>query len=92
MNRFPWVTLEEFSFPVTNLEFFLSITQLGNAFVAVPVAGLCIVLCTSGRTRRNALIAAAVANSKTPLPASGRGKLTIRSISAKQKPRRKSAK
>src|SRR5581483_8073062 len=36
-----------------------------------------------------ALIAAAIAQSKAPLPASGRGKLIIKSISAKQKPRRK---
>jgi len=41
--------------------FFLCVTQLGNAFVAVPLTGLCIVLCTSGRTRRNALFAAALA-------------------------------
>jgi hypothetical protein len=34
------------------------------------------------------LIAGAVARSKTPLPESGRGRLIIRSISAKQKPRR----
>ena len=38
------------------------------------------------------LIAAAVAQAKTPLVRSGRGRLIIRSISAKQKPRRKSAK
>lgn len=35
-----------------------------------------------------ALIAAAIAQSKTPLPTSGRGKLIIRSISRKQRPRR----
>jgi Domain of unknown function (DU1801) len=35
------------------------------------------------------LIAAAVAQAERPLPASGRGKLVIRSISKKQKPRRK---
>ena len=35
------------------------------------------------------LIAAAIAQAKRPLPASGRGKLVIRSISKKQKPRRK---
>lgn len=35
-----------------------------------------------------ALIAAAIAQSKTPLPAAGRGKLIIRSISKKQRPRR----
>ncbi len=35
------------------------------------------------------LIAAAIAQSEKPLPASGKGKLVIRSISKKQKPRRK---
>jgi hypothetical protein len=35
------------------------------------------------------LIAAAVAQAESPLPASGRGKLIIRSISKTQKPRRK---
>ena len=35
------------------------------------------------------LIAAAIAQAARPLPASGRGKLIIRSISKKQKPRRK---
>jgi hypothetical protein len=35
------------------------------------------------------LIAAAIAQAKEPLPESGRGKLIIRSISKKQKPRRK---
>ena len=35
------------------------------------------------------LIAAAIAQAERPLPASGRGKLIIRSISEKQKPRRK---
>jgi hypothetical protein len=39
-----------------------------------------------------ALIAAAVAKTKTPLAASGRGRLVIRSVSAKQRPRRKSSK
>jgi hypothetical protein len=39
-----------------------------------------------------ALIAAAIARSKTPLPATGRGKLIIRSISAKQRPRRRAPK
>lgn len=38
------------------------------------------------------LVAAAVANAKTPLPASGCGKLIIKSVSAKQRPRRKPAK
>jgi hypothetical protein len=36
-----------------------------------------------------ALIAAAVGLSKTPLPKTGKGTLTIRSVSAKQRPRRK---
>jgi hypothetical protein len=39
-----------------------------------------------------ALIAAAESDAKTPMPATGRGRLVIRSISAKQRPRRKSAK
>jgi len=36
------------------------------------------------------LIAAAIAQSKTPLAATGRGALVIRSVSAKQRPRRRS--
>jgi hypothetical protein len=40
----------------------------------------------------NALINAAIAQAKTPFPTKGKGKLIIRSISAKQKPRRKPAK
>lgn len=36
-----------------------------------------------------ALIAAAIKRSKAPLPTAGRGKLVIRSVSAKQRPRRK---
>jgi hypothetical protein len=44
------------------------------------------------RPEVQALIAAADAQAKTPLRASGSGKLIIRSISAKQKPRRTSAK
>jgi hypothetical protein len=39
-----------------------------------------------------ALIEAATSQAKTPLARKGKGKLIIRSISAKQKPRRKSAK
>src|SRR5260370_40624204 len=35
------------------------------------------------------LIAAAIAQAEKPLPESGRGKLTIRALSKKQKPRRK---
>jgi hypothetical protein len=44
------------------------------------------------RPEVQALIAAADAQAKTPMPESGGGKLIIRSISAKQKPRRHSAK
>jgi hypothetical protein len=36
-----------------------------------------------------ALVAAAIAQARVPLPAAGRGKLIIRSVSAKQRPRRK---
>ena len=36
-----------------------------------------------------AVLRAAIAHAKTPLPASGKGKLIIKSISAKQRPRRK---
>src|SRR5262245_34148505 len=36
-----------------------------------------------------ALVAAAIAQSKQPLPSTGRGKLIIRSISGKQRPRRR---
>ena len=41
------------------------------------------------RPEVQALLAAAVSQSKTPLPATGRVKLVIRSVSAKQRPRRK---
>jgi len=44
------------------------------------------------RPEVEAMIAAAVSQSKVPFPPSGRGKLIIRSISAKQRPRRKPAK
>jgi len=37
------------------------------------------------------LLAAAIAQADTPFPAAGRGKLIIRSISAKQRPRRRPA-
>jgi hypothetical protein len=47
---------------------------------------------TLARPEVQALIAVAAAQGKTPLPANGRGKLIIRSISAKQKPRRNSVK
>jgi hypothetical protein len=41
------------------------------------------------RPEVEALIAAAIVQSKAPLPAGGRGKLVIRSVSAKQRPRRR---
>ena len=44
------------------------------------------------RPEVEALIAAAIARAKAPFPSSGRGKLIIRSISAKQRPRRKAPK
>ena len=55
-----------------------------NRFVRLP----------SARTLRApavaALLTAAAAQARVPLPATGRGKLVIKSISAKQRPRRKS--
>jgi hypothetical protein len=47
---------------------------------------------TLARPEVEALIAAAVAQMKVPLPKGGKGKLVIRSVSAKQRPRRKRAK
>lgn len=44
------------------------------------------------RPEVEALIAAAVAQARSSLPASGRGKLIIRSVSAKQRPRRRAMK
>jgi Domain of unknown function (DU1801) len=41
------------------------------------------------RAEVETLIAAAVSQARTPLPATGRGKLIIRSVSGKQRPRRK---
>jgi hypothetical protein len=43
------------------------------------------------RPETKALLRVAVARARAPLPAKARGKLIIRSISAKQRPRRKSA-
>src|SRR6266852_4761637 len=43
------------------------------------------------RPEVEALIAAAIARAKTPLPPRGRGRLIIRSVSDKQRPRRKAA-
>jgi hypothetical protein len=40
------------------------------------------------RPEIEALLAAAIARAKTPLPTTGRGRLVIRSVSAKQRPRR----
>ena len=44
---------------------------------------------TLGRPEVEELIAAAAAQGETPLPATGKGKLIIRSVSEKQRPRRK---
>ena len=44
---------------------------------------------TLARPEVDALLAAAVAQAKTPLRTTGRGELVIRSVSAKQRPRRK---
>ena len=41
------------------------------------------------RPEVEALVAAAIARARAPLPVAGRGKLIIRSVSAKQRPRRK---
>lgn len=41
------------------------------------------------RPEVQALVAAAIAQARAPLPVAGRGKLIIRSVSAKQRPRRK---
>jgi Domain of unknown function (DU1801) len=51
-------------------------------FIRLPKAQLLM------RPDVEALIGAAVENAKTELPAAGRGRLIIRSISAKQRPRR----
>ncbi len=57
-----------------------------NRFIRLPSAEIL------SRPEVEELIVAAIALGKAPLPESGRGKLIIRSISAKQRPRRKSAK
>jgi hypothetical protein len=44
------------------------------------------------RPEVEALIAAAIARAKTPFPTRGRGRLIIRSVSEKQRPRRRAAK
>jgi hypothetical protein len=54
-----------------------------NRFIRLPYAEVL------ARPEVDALIAAAIAQAKTPLPTTGKGPLVIRSISAKQRPRRK---
>jgi hypothetical protein len=54
-------------------------------FIRIESAGVL------ARPEVQALLAAAIARANTPLLASGRGKLIIRSVSAKQRPRRKPA-
>jgi hypothetical protein len=54
-----------------------------NRFIRIESAA------TLRRPEVEELIAAAIAQAERPLPASGRGKLVIRSISKKQRPRRK---
>src|SRR6202046_5602063 len=53
-----------------------------NRFIRIESAG------TLARPEVEELIAAAAAQGETPLPRGGKGKLIIRSISKKQKPRR----
>jgi hypothetical protein len=53
-----------------------------NRFIRLPTADVL------KRPEVEVLIAAAVASANTPLPARGRGRVIIRSISAKQRPRR----
>lgn len=55
-------------------------------FIRLPSVGVL------GRAEVEALIAAAIAGAKTPLRATGRGRLIIRSVSKKQRPRRRLAK
>ena len=54
-----------------------------NRFVRLESAA------TLAQPEIEALIAAAIAQGETPLPSAGKGKLIIRSISAKQRPRKK---
>jgi hypothetical protein len=56
-----------------------------NRFVRIESAA------TLMRPEVEELIAAAIAQGRNPLPRSGRGKLIIRSISKKQRPRRKAS-
>lgn len=57
-----------------------------NRFVRLPSVEVL------SRPEVEELIAAAVADARAPLPAGGRGRLIIRSVSKKQRPRRKLAK
>jgi len=54
-----------------------------NRFIRIESAA------TLSRPEVEEIIAAAIKHAKRPLPANGRGKLVIRSISKKQRPRRK---
>jgi Domain of unknown function (DU1801) len=56
-----------------------------NRFIKIESAAML------ARPEVEELIAAAIAQAERPLPGSGRGKLVIRSISKKQKPRRKAS-
>src|ERR1700733_11505893 len=56
-----------------------------NRFIRIESAA------TLARPEVEELIAAAIAQAERPMPGSGRGKLVIRSISKKQKPRRKAS-
>ena len=54
-----------------------------NRFIRLPSADVLL------RPEVEELIAAAVAQAKTPLPSSGRGRMLIHLIAKKQRPRRK---
>jgi hypothetical protein len=56
-----------------------------NRFIKIESAA------TLARSEVEELTAAAVAQAETPLAENGRGKLVIRSISKKQRPRRKTS-
>jgi hypothetical protein len=56
-----------------------------NRFITIESAA------TLSRREVEELIAAAIAQAKRPLPGDGRGKLVIRSISKKQRPRRQAS-
>ncbi len=60
----------------------LSGTGSQNRFIRLPTAA------TLSEPDVEALIRAALAQAKTPMPATGRGSTVIKSISAKQRPRR----